>query len=47
MYENDEVQILQALDPDSGLSCVPEPIHSATTRHLAPSQINWFSQMSF
>ena len=45
MYENDGVEIIQALDPHVGLTCAPEPIHSATTRHLAPSKINRFSQI--
>ena len=45
MYENDGAQIFQALDPHFGLTCAPEFINSATTRHLAPSKLNQFSQI--
>ena len=44
MYKNDKVQIFQTQDPEFGLTCAPEHIHYATTRHLAPSKINRSSQ---
>ena len=47
MYEHDGVQIFQALDPHFGLTCTLEPIHSATTRHLAPSKLKLTNLVSF
>ena len=45
MYENDGVQIFQALDPLFGAHMRSGAHYSATTRHLAPSKLNRLSQI--